>query len=85
MERYFFDIKDGHDLVDELGSEWAGLAAVRIEAVRYAAEVLKEMPERFWNAEEWTMCVSDRNRKPIFTLKFLAQAAVGGPSHSHIQ
>ena len=76
MERYFFDIKDGHDLVDEHGSEWPDLAAVRMEAVRYAAEVLKEMPERFWNAEEWTMSVLDRHRKPMFTLKFFAEAAV---------
>jgi len=75
MERYFFDIKDGHDLPDEEGSEWPDLAAVRIEAVRYAAEVLKEMPERFWNAEEWTMTVSDRHRKKQFTLKFFAEAA----------
>jgi hypothetical protein len=77
MERYFFDIKDGHDLNDELGSEWPDLAAVRIEAVRYAAEVLKEMPERFWNAEEWTMTmtVSDRHRKNLFTLKFFAETA----------
>jgi hypothetical protein len=75
MDRYFFDIKDGHDLPDEHGSEWPDLAAVRIEAVRYAAEVLKEMPERFWNAEEWTMTVSNQHRKAMFTLKFFAEAA----------
>jgi hypothetical protein len=43
-----------------------------MEAVRYAAEVLKEMPERFWNAEEWTMSVLDQYRKSMFTLKFFA-------------
>jgi hypothetical protein len=43
MGRYFFDIRDGRDFPDEKGSEWPDLAAVRIEAVRYSAEVLKEM------------------------------------------
>ena len=74
MPRYFFDIKDGHDFPDLQGSEWKDLAEARVEAVRYAAEVLKEMPERFWNAEEWTMSVSDHNRALLFTLKFFAES-----------
>jgi hypothetical protein len=79
MQRYFFDIKDGTDFQDLQGSEWADLNAARMEAVRYAAEVLKEMPDRFWNCEEWTMAVSDYNRKPLFTLKFLAETVAGHP------
>ncbi|WP_372852129.1 hypothetical protein [Sphingomonas sp.] len=74
MPRYFFDIKDGHDFPDLQGSEWKDLAEARIEAVRYAAEVLKEMPERFWHAELWTMSVLDHNRNPLFTLKFCAES-----------
>ncbi len=31
------------------------------------------MPERFWNAEEWMMTVSDAKKVPLFTLKFLAE------------
>ena len=73
MPRYYFDIADGTDFPDIEGSEWPDLAAARIEAVRYSAEVLREMPERFWNAELWTMTVSDHNRKHLFTLKFLAE------------
>ncbi len=74
MPRYFFDIIDGQDFKDLQGSEFADLAAARIEAVRYSAEVLKEMPERFWNCEQWTMIVSDANRIQLFTLKFFAQS-----------
>ena len=73
MPRFFFDIKDGTDFPDLQGSEWPDIAAARIEAVRFAAEVLKEMPERFWNCELWTMTVSDAAKAPIFTLKFLAE------------
>lgn len=46
-----------------------------MEAVRYSAEILKDMPERFWNCEIWTMFVSDEDRHLLFTLKFLAEKA----------
>ncbi|MET0373154.1 MAG: hypothetical protein ABW128_02725 [Rhizorhabdus sp.] len=75
MPRYYFDIIDGEDFPDVRGSEWPDLAAARREAVRYSAEVLKEMPDRFWNCEIWTMLVFDHNRTLLFTLKFLAQNA----------
>ena len=71
----FCDIKDGQNFPDYHGSEFADLEAARVEAVRYSAEVLKEMPERFWNSEEWMMTVSDANRVTLFTLKFLAEPA----------
>ena len=74
MPRYFFDIKDGEDLVDVEGSIHAGLAAARIESIRYSGEVLREMPERFWHAETWLMTVSDQHRVPLFTLSFLAKS-----------
>ncbi|CAN5401133.1 hypothetical protein BH10PSE15_BH10PSE15_01720 [soil metagenome] len=80
MPRYFFDIKDGHDFPDLRGSDWADLQAARIEAIRYSAEVLKEMPERFWNCEQWTMSVSDHNRRPLFTLKFFAENIAAVPA-----
>ena len=73
MPRYFFDIVDGQDLPDLVGSDWPDLRAARVEAVRYSAEVLKEMPERFWNAEAWTMTVSTAEKIPQFTLKFVAE------------
>lgn len=73
MPRYYFDIKDGEDLTDDEGSVLPDLAAARLEAVRYSAEVLKEMPDRFWNAELWTMTVLDARRKPLFSLKFMAE------------
>ncbi|QNA85344.1 hypothetical protein G4G27_16080 [Sphingomonas sp. So64.6b] len=75
MPHYFFDIVDGEDLPDLQGSEWPDLTAARMEAVRYSAEVLKEMPERFWNCEAWKMTVSDADRVMLFTLSFMAESA----------
>jgi hypothetical protein len=74
MPRYYFDIVDGQDFPDVHGSDLPDLAAARIEAVRYSAEVLKEMPDRFWACEEWTMTVSDKRRVKLFTLKFRAES-----------
>jgi len=79
MPLYFFDIIDGEDLPDRFGSQHADLKAARVEAIRYSGEVLREMPERFWNAEEWKMTVSDGSRTPLFTLKFFAEP-LPGPS-----
>jgi hypothetical protein len=70
MERYFFDIRDEDDFPDLQGSECPNLAAARNEARRCAAEVRDEMPERFGACREWTMIVSDHQRKPLFTLQF---------------
>lgn len=70
MERYFFDIVDGEDLPDLEGTECADLKAPRLEAVRYSAEVLKEMPDRFWNLELWTMTVRMPSGYPCFRFNF---------------
>ena len=74
MPKYYFDIKDGVDFPDLYGSDWKDLTAARNEAVRFSAEVLKEMPNRFWNSELWTMTVSDCAKKKLFTLKFIAES-----------
>ena len=74
MPRYYFDIVDGREHLDNEGTDLADLAAVRIEAVRLSAEVLTEMPERFWHSELWTMTVYDENRTKLFALKFHAES-----------
>ena len=73
MPRYYFDIRDGEDLPDPTGLILGDLSAARLEAVRYSAEVLREMPDRFWNAQEWVMTVRDSQRDALFTLKFQAE------------
>jgi len=74
MPRYYFDIVDGDDLKDIDGQELPDLHAARLEAVRYSAEVLKEMPDRFWNCEVWTMTVRDSARNRLLTLTFSAES-----------
>lgn len=75
VERYYFDVKDGAHHIDAEGSEWPDLHAVRIEAIRLSGEILKEMPESFWHAQQWQMSVSNRHRTLVFTLRFSAEDA----------
>ena len=76
MPRYYFDIVDGEEHLDREGVVLDDLSAARIEAVRLSAEVLKEMPERFWRSELWTMTVYDDARGKLFALKFLAETII---------
>ena len=76
MARYFFVISDGSDFRDLEGSEWPDLSAARIEAVRYSAEILREMPERVLESRTWKMTVSNHNRDHLFTLRFTVEMAL---------
>jgi hypothetical protein len=73
MPQFYFDIQDRTAFHDVLGSNLPDLDAARIEAVRYSAEVLKEMPERYWNCDRWTMTVCDADHRALFTLKIVTE------------
>jgi len=72
MPRYFFHFRDGRTPPDQGGSELPNLDAVRIEAVRLAAETLKWHAQTFWNEGEWNLDVTDDTGLTLFTLYFLA-------------
>ena len=42
--RYFFNQLNGEFVPDDLGSDFATLREARIEAVRYAGEVIRDHP-----------------------------------------
>jgi hypothetical protein len=59
--RYFFNIKDGVDMLDEHGVELDGMDAVRIEAVQSSADMLKGLcNEHFWSGEPWMLWVTNK-------------------------
>ncbi|RYG56083.1 MAG: hypothetical protein EON56_04705, partial [Alphaproteobacteria bacterium] len=59
MARYFFHVRDGQAYDDLQGTELADLDAARREAVRFAGSLLLDEPEKFWQANEWRMRVTD--------------------------
>jgi len=42
MPRYYFNLKDGRESLDDVGSEFPDIHAARREAVRYSGEVLRD-------------------------------------------
>lgn len=68
MARYFFNIvEDGHK-VDSIGADYADAHIARMEAVRFAADVLKAEPERVWKGTEIRIEATDIWETVLFTL-----------------
>lgn len=70
MPRYFFHIRDGEFMPDEVGTELNDDHAARVQAVRACAEAIRDLGERFWNGEDWHMSVVDDTGREICKLDF---------------
>jgi hypothetical protein len=72
--RYFFNIKDGATILDEQGIEFDNMQAVKNEAVRSSADLLKGLHgEHFWSGEPWQLWVTDEPNgggNTVLTLTF---------------
>jgi hypothetical protein len=72
VPRYFFNIKHGKDITDTEGTELAGVAEARDQALTTAGEMIKHQDHTVWNGSEWRMNVTDEAGRPVFTLRFAA-------------
>lgn len=68
MPRYFFNRIDGKRDLDQEGLELAGLDDVRIEAIAFAADTLKEDSFELWTGGEVRIEVVDSAQLLIFTV-----------------
>ena len=60
MPRYYFHILNGKMLIDDVGVEVADTEAAKLEAVKYAGNVLtSEHPTDMWRGIPWEMKVTD--------------------------
>lgn len=76
LPRYFFNVHDGHDIVDTEGTELADCQTARREAVQFACGVLKDTCDTLKFGEEWRMEVTDERGLILFELDFcLTEAA----------
>lgn len=66
--RYFFNQLNGEVKVDDQGLEFASIRDARIEAVRYAGEVIKDHPTLVWTGEDFRIEVTDENALLLFTV-----------------
>lgn len=78
MPRYFFNVHDGRNIVDDIGTEIADLEGVRDEAVSTAGELLRDgAGVDLWSGEEWKMVVTDQDGNEVLTLRFSGSMATG--------
>lgn len=75
MPRYFFDIEDGRDVLDDEGDDLPDDRAARIAGLETLSEVLASRVERFWDEERLTLTVRDADRAPLVVLEVRARPA----------
>jgi hypothetical protein len=77
--RYYFNIHDGRTMLDEQGMELGDMEAVKNEAVRTSADLLKGIRgPRFWTGEPWKLWVTDQpnaSGNTVLTLEFSSRLA----------
>ncbi len=78
MPRYFFDIRDGEYLRDEVGTVLPDIEAARVQAVVLSGGLLQERPSKFWDGKEWRLEVR-QGQKILFALTFMATNAPDMP------
>jgi hypothetical protein len=71
--RYFFNVHDGKDIIDDEGLELPDLEAVRKEAIRASGGIIKDGGPEFWSGHEWRMVVSDETGREVLVLCFSAR------------
>ena len=80
MPRYFFHSEDGRLEHDDVGTELADAASARVEAVRFAGELLANRSQALWEGTHWRMLVTDQSTAILFTIE--VSTLVGTPSGS---
>ena len=68
MARYFFNIVEDDHKVDVIGADYPDAQVARTEAVRFAADMLKNEPERVWKGTELRIEATDTWGTVLFTL-----------------
>ena len=75
MPRYYFNVYDGKDTIDDVGAELPNVVFARREAIRYSGAILEDEAERLSLGEEWRMEVLDETGLILFCLTFMVTAS----------
>jgi hypothetical protein len=74
MPRYFFQVIDGREIIDKVGTVLPGLSEARAQAIRTAGSILRDEGDEFWSGTEWHMNVTDVGGQLVLKLCFSADA-----------
>ncbi|MPR12331.1 DUF6894 family protein [Microvirga tunisiensis] len=83
MPRYFFHVVDGHNIIDNEGTEFPNLRHARAEAIRLAGAILRDEGDTFWDGTEWHMNVTDVAGQSVLRLRFSADDQGIAPDEDH--
>ncbi len=82
MARYFFKVEHGSEgQPDTYDVELPNLVVVREEAVRLAAELLREVKPSFWKGDDWTLTVQDEHGLSLLSVMVTATEAPALKNH----
>ncbi|MCJ2008009.1 DUF6894 family protein [Methylobacterium sp. J-092] len=70
MPRYYFNVHDDGNSLNDDGIEFADKRAAGIEALRYAGELIKAKAEQLLGGNPWYMEVTDERGLLVFRLNF---------------
>jgi hypothetical protein len=73
MQRYYFHVRDGSNMPDEIGTELTDDDAARASAIIASGEFLKDLGGKFWNSGEWIMQVVREDGGQVCKLTFDAK------------
>ena len=72
MPRFYFHVRDGADIHDDVGTELPDIDAARNQAIASSAEMIGDHGRKFRLAEFWQMTVTDENGRELLELSFTA-------------
>jgi hypothetical protein len=74
MPKYFFVIRHGDRASDHSdGLEFTDIGAVQLEAIKSTGEMFRDLDHPIEAGSEWRMEVADEARKPLFSLRVIAE------------
>jgi hypothetical protein len=74
MPKYFFVVRQGDQTSDESDAiEFHDISAVQLEAIKSTGEILRDLDHPIGAGSEWRMEVVDEARKPLFSLRVIAE------------
>jgi hypothetical protein len=74
MPRYFFVVRHGDQASDHSDAiEFPDIGAVQLEAIKSTGEILRDLDYPLEAGSEWRMDVIDEARKPLFSLRVIAE------------
>jgi hypothetical protein len=75
---FFFNQLNGKLKPDDEGTECATVNDARIEAVRYASEVMREHPTLIWTGQDFRIEVTNAEKLLLFTVVVVGVDAPAG-------